>query len=70
MGYSPWGRKRVRLDLATKQQQQGLETGEGGVAYPAYPRSDKVWTSFLSGEGNGNPLQYSSLENLMGGGAW
>ena len=21
-GYSPWGRKRVRLDLATKQQQQ------------------------------------------------
>ena len=22
------------------------------------------------GEGNGNPLQYSSLENLMDGGAW
>ena len=22
------------------------------------------------GEGNGNPLQYSCLENLMGGGAW
>ena len=22
------------------------------------------------GEGNGNPLQYSSLENPMGGGAW
>ena len=21
-------------------------------------------------EGNGNPLQYSCLENLMGGGAW
>ena len=31
MGYSPWGCKRVRLDLATKQQQQGLEIGEGGV---------------------------------------
>ena len=23
-----------------------------------------------SGEGNGNPLQYSCLENPMGGGAW
>ena len=22
------------------------------------------------GEGNGNPLQYSCLENPMGGGAW
>ena len=22
------------------------------------------------GEGNGNPLQYSCLENSMGGGAW
>ena len=24
----------------------------------------------LCGEGNGTPLQYSCLENLMGGGAW
>ena len=24
----------------------------------------------LDGEGNGTPLQYSCLENLMGGGAW
>ena len=24
----------------------------------------------LSGEGNGNPLQYSCLENTMDGGAW
>ena len=24
----------------------------------------------FSGEGNGNPLQYSSLENPMDGGAW
>ena len=23
-GYSPWGRKRVRYDSATKQQQQGM----------------------------------------------
>ena len=25
---------------------------------------------FTVGEGNGNPLQYSCLENLMDGGAW
>ena len=24
----------------------------------------------MLGEGNGNPLQYSCLENLMDGGAW
>ena len=24
----------------------------------------------VNGEGNGNPLQYSCLENLMDGGAW
>ena len=27
-------------------------------------------TSDLFGEGNGNPLQYSCLENTMDGGAW
>ena len=26
--------------------------------------------SMITGEGNGNPLQYSCLENPMGGGAW
>ena len=26
--------------------------------------------SVLGGEGNGTPLQYSCLENPMGGGAW
>ena len=34
----------------------------------------KVWLGFglykLLGEGNGNPLQYSCLENPMDGGAW
>ena len=37
-----------------------------------------AWLSFSEldkavvrvGEGNGNPLQYSSLENTMDGGAW
>ena len=33
--------------------------------------SDKMWsTGEGSGEGNGKPLQYSCLENLMDGGAW
>ena len=28
------------------------------------------WTIWGHGEGNGNPLQYSCLENPMDGGAW
>ena len=31
---------------------------------------DLIMTSHLTGEGNGNPLQYSCLENPMDGGAW
>ena len=30
-------------------------------------RSDRMWST---GEGNGNPLQYSCLENSMDRGAW
>ena len=29
-----------------------------------------LWCSAFFGEGNGNPLQYSCLENRMDGGAW
>ena len=28
------------------------------------------WVGSIPGEGNGNPLQYSCLENSMDGGAW
>ena len=28
-------------------------------------RSELEWTEVLNGEGNGNPLQYSCLENLL-----
>ena len=31
---------------------------------------DKWYTHVLHGEGNGNPLQHSCLENPMDGGAW
>ena len=33
-----------------------------------YAGQEATWPAF--GEGNGNPLQYSCLENPMGGGAW
>ena len=40
----------------------------------AYTTSHGAWSYIGSkcsiGEGNGNPLQYSYLENPMGGGAW
>ena len=29
-----------------------------------------MYVYIYDGEGNGTPLQYSCLENLMGGGAW
>ena len=32
--------------------------------------SDLKSTAVPSGEGSGNPLQFSCLENPMGGGAW
>ena len=39
------------------------------------PAMWETWVQFLGredspGEGNGNPLQYSCLENPMDGGAW
>ena len=34
------------------------------------PERNKSFPSILIGEGNGNPLQYSCLENPMDGGAW
>ena len=46
--------------------------GSDGKAF-AYNEEDPGSTPGLGrfpGEGNGNPLQYSCLENPMGGGAW
>ena len=39
------------------------------------PAMQETWVQYLGcedslGEGNGNPLQYSCLENPMDGGAW
>ena len=36
-----------------------------------YPEKIQNWnSSWFNGEGNGNPLQYSCLENPMDGGTW
>ena len=34
------------------------------------PAVQETWLGKIPGEGNGNPLQYSCLENSMGRGAW
>jgi len=39
-------------------------------AYKAGDLGSIPWSGRSPGEGNGNPLQYSCLENPMDGGAW
>ena len=39
-------------------------------AYNAGDLGFHPWVGKISGEGNGTPLQFSSLENPMDGGAW
>ena len=73
VGYSPWGSQRVRHDWA-----------HTALNYPVclilLPWWLRQWSVCLQcglipgwgrspGEGNGNPLQYSCLENSMDGGA-
>ena len=69
--YSPWACTRVGRDLAAKQKQSlpggsdckesACNEGDSGMI-PGSGRSP--------GEGNGNPLQYSCLENSMDKGTW
>ena len=40
------------------------------VILKIWQSGDKRGLSFVRGEGSGNPLQYSCLENPMDGGAW
>ena len=76
VGYSPWGRKEwIRLRYFTFTFTYSRTSLPGGSvvknrlanagdmgSIPGLGRS--------SGEGNGNPLQYSCLENPMDRGAW
>ena len=61
------------------QQICGHRTGKGQFSFQsqrkAIPKNAQTTTQLhpshmLAGEGNGNPLQYSCLENPMAGGAW
>ena len=60
-----------------------IKTADGEVERRAQKKYLEIWGKVLnhltgiykqllysSGEGNGTPLQYSCLENPMGGGAW
>ena len=73
-GYSPWGRKEsdtTELLTLPLLPTKGLPCDSDGKA-SAYNAGDPGSIRGLgrsSGEGNGNPLQYSCLENPMGGGA-
>ena len=64
VGYSPWGRK----DLDTTERLHFLSVVECLLSMREVVGSMPTSSSF--GEGNGNPLQYSCLENSMDGGAW
>ena len=52
------------------------QLGSGGSClFPGHNNSDREILEFhgsriSKGEGNGNPLQYSCLENPVDGGAW
>ena len=61
------GSQRVAYDLAT-----GFPCGSDGKAsaYSAGDPGSISGSGRFSGEGNGNPLQYSCLENPMDRGAW
>ena len=60
-------KQQLELDM---EQQPGSKLGKEYVktvyCHPVY----LTYINIHSGEGNGNPLQYSCLENPMDGGAW
>ena len=63
------GFQRVEHDLVTKQQQQYGSDGKASV-YNAGDLGLIPGSGRFPEEGNGNPLQYSCLENPMDGRAW
>ena len=72
------------LRLQASWEGRGEGRGKGGIAdqgtkdswwgapkrYNSVAFNIKGFPSSMVGEGNGTPLQYSCLENLMIGGAW
>ena len=78
MGYSPWGCKRVRHNWATNTHTHTIVWSSQVVQCRRLPvnAEDSKNAGLIPGlgrfprEGNGNPLQYSCLENPMDRGTW
>ena len=70
MGYGPWGCKE--LDMTERLTLWHFLGGSDGkeAAYNAGDLGSILVSARSPGEGNGNPLQYSCLENSMARGAW
>ena len=77
MGCRLWGRTESDTTEATWQQQQQCMI-EASLVAQMVKHLPTMWidpglipgSGISSGEGNGNPLQYSCLENPMDAGAW
>ena len=72
MGCRLWGRTELDTTEATQQQQQGFPGGSGGKEYACKAGDPGLIPGVgkYPGEGNGNPLQYSCLDNSLARGAW
>ena len=56
--------------ILSEGEGRGRERERGRLRKHVTPRVFVVFFFFSLGEGNGNPLQYSCLENPKDGGAW
>jgi len=63
------GSERVGHERATKLNYQRF-TAVVAQLVKNLPAVQDTWVRSLGWEGNGNPLQYPCLENLMDRGAW
>ena len=69
VGYSPQGHKELRHDWSDLAGFPGSSDGKAS-AYNAGGLGSIPGSGRSPGERNGNPLQYSCLENPMDQGAW
>ena len=72
-GLSPWGRKESDTTERLSVSLFPVAPFDSPVGYLILwliPIAFSLCLHIVTGEGNGNPLQYSCLENPMDGGAW